>query len=196
MSNSIEYTYQHTCQKGQHAYILKSSPFISIKKKSKDGNWKIPFLGEGYYLWEENIEAAIRWGEKHYHNKYCVVEYQDVKIEGDDLLDFLNRRDMRYFNELKQIYVCKNPKCKDWVEGKWIEFLKNINKIEKNIFPFNFIRAEENFPNSKENDLIKNKIYFAEEVGHYTFSSPLLMICVIDKKKLTFKKEAVIKESA
>ncbi|MCG8762515.1 hypothetical protein G1L02_02035 [Tenacibaculum finnmarkense] len=191
MSSFIEYTYQHTCKNGQKAYVLQSSPFLSpvVKKRNI---LKIPFLGEGYYLWEENIDAAIRWGEKHYNNDYCIVEYKDVKIEGDDLLDFLNRRDMRYFNELKDIYIKKTPKCKNWALGTWIEFFKKMKKIGKENFPFNFIRAEENLPNYEENNKVKGKIFFADGVNYYTYSSPLLMICVIDKKKLNFKTQSIL----
>jgi hypothetical protein len=61
MSSSILYTYQHTCKKAQLAYVLCNAPFKSVKKKNHStGKISMPFLGEDYYLWEENIEAAIK----------------------------------------------------------------------------------------------------------------------------------------
>ena len=193
MSNFIEFTYQHTCKIGQEAYILQSSPFKSSKKKKQNGGFKIPFLGEGYYLWEENLSAAVRWGKKHYRNKYSIVEYSDVKMESGDVLDFLNRRNVQYFNELKEIYTKKRPQSKNWPLGNWIEFFKSVNKKDGNSFPFNYIRAEENLPSTTENDRIKEKILFTEDVSHYTYLSPLLILCVIDKTKLSFKGKSLIK---
>jgi hypothetical protein len=196
MNSFIKFTYHHTCEYGQPAYILKSSPFRSTKEKKKNGKFKIPFLGEGFYLWEENLEAGIRWGIQHCNNKYCVVEFVDVEIKTDVLLDFLNRRDMKYFNELIDIYIAKRPSTKNWRLGNWIEFFKKMQSIDNVHFPFRFFRAEENLPNAKENDLIKRKMFFAHGQNYYTYTSPLLMICAIDKKELVFTSKSIAKQSA
>src|SRR5688572_15455563 len=97
---NICYTYQHTCLQGHDAYILKNAPFKAAVKKI-NGIQKIPFLGEGHYLWEENVDAAIRWGKKHYDNKYTIVEYQDLKIKAEELLDLTDRRHISYFKDLQ-----------------------------------------------------------------------------------------------
>lgn len=191
MSSFTEFTYQHTCKPGRKAYILKSAPFSSPVRK-KDGKLKIPFLGSGYYLWEENTEAAIRWGKDHYKNKYCIVEYKDLKIHSSELLDFLNRRDIQYFKELKEIYLAKRPKSKDWKIGQWIEFFKMVRKKDGKTFPFNYIRAEENLPDPTKNNRIKEKELFSDDSGYFTFLSPLLIICIIDKSKIKFKAQKIL----
>jgi len=191
MSNFIEFTYHHTCKKGQQAYVLNSAPFKSPVTK-KNGKFKIPFLGEGYYLWEENIDAANRWGKNHYGNVYFIVEFVNVNISTDEMLDFLNRRDMKYFNELRQFYIDKRPKSKNWKLGVWIEFFKKLQKSDNTKFPYNVIRAEENLPDDNLNDKFKNKIYFTEGSHYYTYTSPLLMICVLDKAKLKFDSKSIL----
>ena len=194
MSNKSVFTYQHTCKLGHKAYILKSAPFKSSIVK-RQGKPKYPFLGEGYYLWEENLEAAIRWGSKRYGNDYAIVEYEDLEIENEDLLDFLNRRHTKYFEELKIVYEKRIPKSRTWKLGQWIEFFKQLNQKEKGIFPFTFIRAEENLPIMNENDKVKRKIFFAEGLDYFTFLSPLLILCVIDKRKMNFQEQRFIHHS-
>lgn len=191
MSNITIYTYQHTCRKGHNAYILKEAPFKAPVKKTPIGTFKIPFLGEGYYFWEENNVAADDWGEKHYAGNYNVVEFEALKIPNDELLDFLNRRNMRYFNDLREEFISKRPLSKNWPIGAWIEFFKKLRQTNFELFPFNYIRADENLPNDKENNKIKGKELFAENVHYYTFTNPLLILCVLDKKKIECKSRIV-----
>ncbi|GGD99027.1 hypothetical protein [Planktosalinus lacus] len=184
MSSNTVFTYQHTCRKGQSAYILKKAPFKAPVKKTPEGTFKIPFLGEGYYLWEENNKAAVDWGKKHYAGNFNVVEFEDLKIPNEELLDFMNRRNMNYFNDLREDYIKKRPKSRNWPIGAWIEFFKKLRKGNFHLFPFYYIRADENLPNDKENNRIKGKEFFAENVYYYTFTNPLLILCVLDKNKI------------
>lgn len=193
MNNFILYTYQHTCKKGYPAYILKEAPFKAVKKRNENGKISLPFLGEGFYLWEENIEAAIRWGIKHYQNNYDVVEYSDLYIEKDELLDFLDRRSLRYFNDLRSIYIEKRPESARWKIGVWIEFFKKLNIEESGRFPFTYFRADENLPDLEENYKIKEKTNFVDGLNYYTFLSPLFIICLLDKKNIRCKNKSLIK---
>lgn len=103
MSNYIIFTYQHTCKSSHDAFLKKNAPFKSVKIKLQNSNkFKIPFLGEGFYFWEENLSAAHKWGKKHCKNDYKILEYIDLKIDKDDILDFLNRRHISYFEDLKK----------------------------------------------------------------------------------------------
>ena len=186
------FTYQHTCKKGQQEYILSSTPFKSVKKKKEKDKYDLPFLGEGHYLWEENIEAAKRWGIKHYNNNYNVVEFTDLEIPEEEILDFLNRRHLQYFNELRKLYIEKLPERKKWRLGVWIEFLKSLNKETPGLFPFNYFRADENLPDVQENEKIKERINFVDGLYYYTYLSPLHIICVIDKKSLKLKNKSIV----
>lgn len=191
MSDSLTYTYQHTCKKGHPAHILQKTPFKSSVKKAQDGKIYIPFLGEGHYLWEENIEAAERWGAKRYPKNYNIVEYLDLEIPKVDLLDFLDRRNSQYFRELRQTYINRRPELKNWKLGNWIELFKSLNKKEPGIFPYNFIRADENLPEVDKNANIKEKVKFADGLDYFTYLSPLIIICIIDKTKITSKSKLI-----
>lgn len=192
MSSWIIYTYQHTCKNGYPAYILQNAPFKAVKKNAGNGKVYIPFLGEGYYFWEENREYAIKWGQRHYANKYDIVEFEDVKIINDDLLNLTDRRHISYFKELQKIYLAKRPESSKWRLGTWIEFFKKLRDLKEEKFPFNYIKADEHLPDIDENILVREKVYFATGVNHYSFFSPLLIICVLDKSKITCKSKYIL----
>lgn len=185
------YTYQHTCGQGQDAYILKNAPFKSPVKKKK-GKIKIPFLGEGHYLWEENVVVANRWGIKHYANKYRIVEFVDVIINNEEMLDLTDRRHLGYFKELQKVYLEKRPSCAKWPIGVWIEFFKKLHINNEVKFPFNFIKADEHFPEREKGEYDRGKVYFSEGSSYYTYLDPLYMLCVIDKKKMKFREKRLL----
>lgn len=187
MDNFTLFTYQHTCKKGQPAYILKSSPFKAVKKRKENGKISIPFLGEGYYFWEENRDMAYRWGKKKYLKNFNVVEYEKLKIPKEELLDLINRIDTQFFIELIDIYLKKRPKSENWGIANWIEFFKKIKNLDEIKFPFKYIRAEENLPNTQDNNTLKRKMVFADDTSYYTYLSPLLVLCVLDKKTINAK---------
>jgi hypothetical protein len=191
MSNYC-YTYQHTCEDGQDAYLLQNAPFKAAVKKNPNGKLKIPFLGEGYYLWEENIKAAIRWGVKHYGNKFKIVEYVDVTIHKDKMLDLTDRRHISYFKELQNIYILERPASAKWPIGVWIEFFKKLHLTKEIEFPFNYIKADEHLPEKEKDDYDRGKTYFADVVLYYTYLEPLYMLCVIDKKQMSFREKRVL----
>lgn len=163
------------------------APFKSVKIEKH-----IPFLGEGYYFWEENLIAADRWGKIHYNNDYSIVEYKDWTINGDEMLNFLNRRDSNYFNELKNKFIAKNPKSRKWFLAQWIEFFKILKKDTPEIFPYQIFRADENLPEVKENNEIKQKIFLSNK-GYYTYTSHLIIVCALDKGNINCVSKAVLK---
>lgn len=189
MSNH-NYTYQHTCKKGVNAYILHNSAFRSVIYKKADGKIYMPFLGEGYYYWEENIEAAHRWGKSHYRNNYNIVQYSNCLIPQAETLDFLNRRDIRYFKELIEIYKVKRPESKKWFIANWIEFFKKLQKSNLEKFPFNYFRADENHPNIRTNDDLKEKTDF-NYTGYYIYLDPLIILCSINKCDLNCESKEI-----
>jgi hypothetical protein len=191
--HSIAFTYQHTCKEGLASYIHSRTPFPSLTKKGSKGKNRMPFLGEGYYLWEENISAAHNWGATHYKGKYSIVEFSDLLIPIDELFDFMNRRHLKYFNELIAFYIKKRPDSINWKIANWIQFFKSLNKLNPGKFPFKFFRADENLPDSNKNDLIKKKTKFINSQEYYTFLDPLIILCAIDKGSWNYKSKVVIK---
>lgn len=189
MSSHI-FTYQHTCKRGKEAYILHHAAFRSVGKKW-NGEVVYPFLGEGYYYWEENTVAAHRWGKRQYANDYNIVEYKDANISKDQLLDFLNRRDLAYYNELIAKFKLRRPDSENWLPAKWIEFFKVLEKTQPGIFPFRYFRADENLPTAEENDEIKNKTLLSFK-GYHIYLNPHIILCAIDKHDLNCKDKYLI----
>jgi hypothetical protein len=190
MSNFILFDYQHTCKKGQPAYILQKAPFKSNIKR-KNGKLILPFLGEGHYFWEENRDAANRWGKKHYKDTYNIVEFKDLNVPKDELLDFLDRRNLKYFNELKQRYTAKRPASEKWDLGQWIEFFKKVNTKQPDLFPFKYFRADENYPNHEDNLKNKKQILFSNSAKYFTYLDPLFILCALEKDKLNFESKLI-----
>lgn len=189
--NNYIFTYQHSCKKGAEAYILKHAAFKSNIVKKTNGQSYLPFLGEGYYYWEENVKAAHSWGRRRYNNNYNIIEYQDAVIETEYLLDFLNRRNLKYFNELIATYKERREETKNWQIVNWIEFFKYLERKAPGIFPFKYFRADENFPDLILNNEMKNKANF-NQTGFYTFLDPMIMLCTINKCDLNCQKKHVL----
>lgn len=191
MSSNKVYTYQHTCKKSQPAYILEKAPFKSVKRV-RNGKTYLPFLGEGYYLWEENSEAAKRWGNNHYNDLYNIVEYEDMEMPINEFLDLTDRRSIKYFKDLQEIYLKLRPESSKWKIAAWIEFFKKISTTDYEKFPFNYIKADEHLPEKNENNELREKVNFVESMQYYTYLSPLYMLCVIDKSKMSFKSKKIL----
>ncbi|CAL2091385.1 conserved protein of unknown function [Tenacibaculum sp. 190524A02b] len=188
----LEYTCQHTCAKSQKAYLLERAPFSSKIKKGRNNKNRVPFLGEGYYFWEENIQAAHRWGSIHYKGNYSVIEFENLSLNHNFLLDFLDRRSSSYFRELKKEYIQKNKKVfGSFKLGQWIEFFKKLNKEGKIIFRYKYFRAVENVMGDI-NDYDNEKVNFSTDGKYYTYLSPLNIICFVDKHDITCKNKKVI----
>lgn len=189
----IVFDYQHTCRSAHKAYIEHNSPFKSLKRKKLNGKgFIIPFLGEGYYFWEENINAAHDWGKRHCKGKYNIVQYRDLEIPRNILLDFGNRRDLAYFNELRNKYIVRRPESEKWSISVWIEFFKKIKLIDNLHFPYNYFRAEENYPEAEKNAIIKEKHIFASGEQYYTYLSPLWILCILEKNSMKFATKEII----
>ncbi len=88
----------HTCEaRGSSEEVLEKAPF-----KSEVRDEYFPFLGEGYYFWDNNLELAKKWGEKRYRNFYYVVEFILV-IDENKILDLVgNREDILWLKKIKK----------------------------------------------------------------------------------------------
>lgn len=176
----------HTCKKsGGEAYVLKNAPFLSTIKNSK-----IPFLGIGYYFWDDNIEMAKYWGWSNYNNNYYIVE-NDLDCQPDVFLDLVgNRKDMRLFVDLMDDMIGRGINREKWTVGAFIEFMKRLRIHNKDVFPYQIIRAVDN---SKINEQFK--YYFVQGRGEFTNLSPIIVICVIDKIVVNLNANKIIQKS-
>ncbi|KAA0259376.1 hypothetical protein FHQ18_00425 [Deferribacter autotrophicus] len=179
----------HTCEKdGTKEKVLKNAPFLS--EYNEDDN-KTPFLGTGYYFWDNNIEMARLWGKWHYKNGYYIIEAKLI-LKKPDFFDLVgNRADMIYFRKLIKILE-KKFRDKKWTVGKAIEFLKRLNNKCNGIFPFKVIRAVNDSDRIRRLKRGKEKYNFSNK--DYIFLDPRIMICFVEKNDDIILNKKLIEE--
>ncbi len=140
MNNCLkEIIAHHTCSaSGGENHVLKNAPFKSEIKKDY-----IPFLGEGYYFWENNLELAKIYGNKRYNGKFFVLEFV-LNINDERMLDLVgSREDILWFKNFiekikKHFHLIKDKIEKklgflvkeDITVGFAIELMKILNVFE------------------------------------------------------------------
>lgn len=177
-------TGHHTCSnENGEEYIKQNAPFKSIKKhKNQGGGQKsyVPFLGEGYYYWDTDLEIAHSWGVNQYQNQYAIVESQ-LELPGEkEFCDLVgNRKHMIQILELANKFRPNELKSGKLTLGVFIQVLKKLNRTDyKGIFPYKAIRAVDLSHNPPKESRIK----FAEHASQsYMSLSPKLVICLIEK---------------
>ncbi|MDB5262657.1 MAG: hypothetical protein JWQ14_1938 [Adhaeribacter sp.] len=182
------FTVHHTCSnEGGRDHVLENVPFLSeYKPKEK----KKPYLGEGYYFWEYNLDYAKVWGKINYFNQYYVCE-GDVNIDHTEEGYFLDlvgsRKDLVGFVSLLSEFNLIHE------EGtKGIDLCYIINYLRKNfdeeVFPFKVIRAVD----YHNNDLHGVKISFNEDRPSYTILNPRIIFSFKNKSDIRYVREPFI----
>ena len=161
----------HTCSKDNgEQYVVMHAPFMSPYQPVTK---KLPFLGAGYYFWDDNLEMAKFWGDRHYHGKYFILK-SDLQIPVDTFLDLVgNRQDMLHIKNLlgkMKEYGFDRP---NWTLGASIEAMKKINSKIPDFFPFEVIRAVDN------SALDDDKVFFTAGKPNYTNLNPRIVICFL-----------------
>lgn len=190
----MKFTVHHTCKKdGGEDEVLKKSPFPSIYKP-KEG--KKPFLGEGFYFWDYNIEYAKVWGKNHYNNEYYVCE-ADIEIDHEKdgfYLDLVgNRKQLVGFINLLNEFNFVHENGTEGIDLCWIiEYLRDPKKVPSGTFPFQVIRAVD----YKNNEQVGLKVVFNEnQTGEksYTILNPRIIISFLCKEKIVYSRKCFIK---
>jgi hypothetical protein len=174
----------HTCSNScGYDYVFENAPFRA-EFSEKEG--KKPFLGSGYYFWEDNLPMAKEWGNAHYKGQYCILKTV-IQVSNNIFFDLVGS--MKHINMLKilQAKFQENKFSRDnWELGKFIEFLKDRESEEKykGIFPYQVIRAVDNLPKPKW------IMRFVKGKKHFTNLDPRYIICIIslDNVHLTDKR--------
>jgi len=185
----LKFTVHHTCSKeGGKYHVLKNAPFLSEYYPSKG---KKPYLGEGYYFWEYNLDYAKVWGKQHYSNRYFVCEY-NVDIDQDKegyFLDLVgNRKHLVGFVNLLSEF---NLIHEDGTKG--IDLCYIINYLRKNfdeeVFPYKVIRAVD----YHNRNLEAIKISFNEDRPSYTILNPRIIFSYKNISDIVHTTEPLIK---
>ncbi len=98
-----------------------------------------PWLGEGYYFWEHEIENARHWGETHYNNQYSIYQssYQNTE-DGIDLVDNYDDRE-----RLEKDYQDIKRRVSELGRDKDVTLREVITLMQKNISKkIHYIRLE------------------------------------------------------
>ena len=188
----------HTClQTGGKDIVLRDGPYYSTGKQ-KDGSVVIPFLGKGYYFWQETdkMEHSSNWGYTHCRNKYYVMKCV-IKSENSHgkctLLDLLGNIDHReYFR--KKIEFAKGRLGGKLKISQIIDLLQRIDKKESaSHFPFNIVRA----PN--DNIYVgKDGIEFSTNPllkGYINIMREKWVICLYGQKSVHLLNRTIVKEN-
>ncbi len=173
----------HTCKNtGDGHLIIKNSAPIAKAIYDRYSS-KNPFLGSGYYFWDNNLLMARLWGKKHYNNKYYIFQ-ADINKADDILLDIVgNREHIQWFVKLMAIFADYNEGDKHWEIGKFIEFLKSFardNDDYKDIFPFKGIKAVDNSATIPDVEY-----YFDGQSKSFINLNPRIIICVVEASPIT-----------
>lgn len=183
----------HTCSKENgKEYVLREAPFPAEFSNSRN---KIPFLGKGHYYWDDNLEAAIWWGETWYKEKgYFVVE-NDLKLTSDYFFDLVgNRRHMKLFIELAQRFMPKELKNGTVRIAELIELLKRVSSQQRDIFPYKVLRGIDK-KYSENEDAETFFVRYVKDRPKYINLKPRLVICVIEKLPLILQHTRIAHES-
>lgn len=173
----------HTMEnRGNDARIKR--PYISKYKGENHPN--NPFLGEGYYFWDNNIGMAHEWGAIRYpRNGYYIFEAL-LSLEDNLLLDLVgNRSDLIRIKELFEFFMIKTEK-KVFDLCQFFEFMKFVVKYNPQkytkIFPYRYVRAVDS--SKKTHDTIK----FNMAKDPYTDLSPVYLICLFEINDLDLQR--------
>ena len=178
----------HTCKRaGGATFILEHAPFLS-EYNEQEG--KLPFLGEGYYFWDDNLDLAHHWGRVHYRGKYTILE-ADLSFQDQELLDLVgSRQDMRYFQEIRNELLKGGYIEGDWEVSKMIAFLRKLRSepaIEEGLFPFIAIRAVDHSMVSQKQIPAK----FVSARDNFTLVNPRMIVCMFEKKEINLLRKRI-----
>jgi hypothetical protein len=181
----------HTCNNTRNAeWIEQQGKPVALSVYNPNLR-KNPFLGTGYYFWDDNIEQARYWGRQRCNNKYYIFE-GDINNDESILLDLVsNRQQMRWLRTAMSNFAVYNNNNPHWEIGKFIEWLKKVSKKEgfEDIFPFKSVRAIDH-----NATIPKVEYYFDEKSEGFINLNPRIIVCIIEVSLLTLTNFKLIEE--
>lgn len=178
--NTIGYhTFKYDPSNG---YDESGAPCVSKVKTKEDGSEVLPFVGEGYYFWDDNIERAHLWGRQRCHGKYKIMRCP-LMLQGETFLDLVgSREDIRNFSLILEKL---KEHCGDLTISKAILRLQMMSRSNPEIFPFKIIRVM---------DVSKNKGYikFAIDKKSQMLLNPEIFICFFEIKDIPLQSANIL----
>lgn len=178
--HTLHYLLHHACAcAGGAEYVLREAPFFSVYD---EGSRRLPFLGSGYYFWDDNLDMAHKWGRTHYKNSYFVLEAR-CKISSDLILDLVGtRKDLRFLSQILDQFKKSGYARGGWSISQIIEFMKRLSaEFDQGIFPFQAIRAIDHSAREAAHERIK--FCNDPERGQYMLLNPRILVCFPEGKR-------------
>ncbi len=174
MSNNIIKTKGHHTYRYEPPYYTDAGTPIYSKITGSGENTHFPFLGEGYYFWDNNIERAKRWGKQRYNGHYGINEYPLV-LEGEYFLDLAGSRQDLYdfFAIVQKIWDKLGERMPI---GQTICLLQTLERQKPGTFPFKIIRSLN--VKTKHNTISYNS---DKNIKSSFLLDPEIIICFFDR---------------
>jgi hypothetical protein len=184
------YTGHHTCSMGGgFNYVTENAPFISVWPKDDDDDPREPYLGEGYYFWEYDVNQAKKWGKLWYTNWYYIFE-ASINTTADNFLDLVgDKQTIGHFLLLRTRLIADKSIGEDFTMGEVIEYLKRANLLRPGLFPYRIIRAQD------YKVLNKNNRLFFRRLQGYTYLDPCHIFCLLEKNDVILSNKRIIFQS-
>ena len=186
-----------------HHTLMKTTESVSQRQKlgpvlssvNQKSSRNKPFVGVGYYFWENNLEAAEWWGEKRYlsNGHSCRIFRMDFELNYDDNLFFDMVGNINHLKALKRMIDKVKINVIDsynWKLNNFIAYFKDLNESGNiNTFPYQIIR----FADHSTFRLGSSSIQLTDN-QNFTNISPFYIICVLNKELLNLGSFIYIKE--
>lgn len=163
--------YQTVSDRNNPDEVEERGPFPS-KYRPEDPHSR-PWLGNGYYFWDNLIRRAHWWGEKHCNNSYIICE-ACANIEEGKYWDLAGN--MEHLHEFEACYmaICEKFKLKSCT----VSFV--IAKLQKdNLFSYQAMRVLSEFCGGD------NQVRFVDWNKSFLNFSPPMQICLYSKQNIT-----------
>lgn len=185
----------HTCELTNES-VSDRTKLGPVKSSIYDENGKLknkpPFAGDGYYFWEDNIDAAMWWGKVQYlnHGKNYRIFRMDLTLQydGNSLIDLIGNRQhlKRILNQIQKARI--RTDTTGWKFHNYIAYFKRMEIVQPGIFPYKMIR----FNDSRLNSKIQEPLLLNEH-KKMILLNPFYIICVFDFSDLDLKSFIFIK---
>jgi len=187
----------HTIKKGRES-IEDRRKLGPVKSTTFDHNnvpkSKPPFAGDGYYFWEDNIDAAEWWGNVKYIRRGDAFRIFKIDIDlayDGTFLDLIgNRQHIRLIASLIK-KTKMHVDCSDWKFHHFIAYFRKLESRSKGMFPYKTIR----FNDAKLNPKIQEPILLSsrEDAQNSLLLNPFYIICVFEMADLKLSSFTFIK---
>lgn len=171
-------------------YRERKGPIKSLMTNDGKPKEKPPFAGEGYYFWEDNIEAAEWWGNVRYKRESYRVFRIDLLLRYDDnsLFDLIGSRQHLKLLEKLVEKARRNIDCKGWKLHNFISYFRKVEEHKPGAFPYKMIR----FNDYNLNPKFQNYIQLSDNHSRFLMN-PFYIVCVFDLAVVNLKSFIFIK---